>query len=1213
MIDALATVFDGQADLYVHADALHRQHVAEVEGPYATHESAYQELAMYVEHLNGFANQDGFVRVLERVEALLAPVGGDGDDEASLPSLLAVHWICYLFAKVVDNLTPEYKAAYTQRLRAAVCGVLLSRTEEQLQHEDRKTVMGIVEQLGVAVGDLVPFRFELANKCLHLGLLDKRLLGLQLMCDVVAEEERDERLLANSRVAPLLVQAGVIEYLYGPGVHSELLARCAELPVFLAHTARLTEAHIDAVWTASVGQHESIAVEVYKSVAALAKELEGPLREHLQAKLASVTDVDAAFLNMVQSFGPFGLELLWKLSLGGGSAPALDVLAASFGDPAFHAQRPVYMERCVHEIAAGSDGATQASQLLVKMVLTYPVGTLENQDGFVVQWLHSRYRVLELVVQDVARYQAAADRHWREQLGGAGDPNVVCFRGRHAHHEVVKTRIELLGFLLAKGAAVGVTLSSAQLDVLWQCMVVHALSPWELAQTFAWWCTEGLLGPEGSAHVFAKFTDEAAVPLFRHPGSFACFQSLFVRCNQHAGLVNDRTPLDRVLGVGMLWRVALELGDDAVAREACELLVKTQKRCAPDYALFINQCLDQLERCRAAGDLAKAQRCTGTLQLFLTELRGRVVDPNAQPFAIKIGLVAQPLRTLTLDVYPHTTVGEVALRVARELQLESAEGMRVIAQGHELKYGNDTMADHKVAAGSVLHFMLPSAGAAKRGGVDTSNVGALDASLSPAYILSHAPYFDRLYALLDAGDFSKLVWTVVEKLPLNRDAVDVTQLPERPSHRLYYSLAVLEELVQPRGDDAPVALTTQPPLPQLLAALVQSAPFTPVALLCIHALLAVLKTTSATPAPPVLLAIVRSVCEQPGAPEQQADAAKCCAGALDLYQRAVAHTPAAALLEALYPLLEPALLLCPNAAVRSHVCDAALALCGTSSLASALAQRLFALLPVAGGAATTAAQYFYLADKLVAQLELPFEFDAIALSRSLCAGIMGRATLEQRFDTSTEDQVLQGYMRLLATFSGRGVSVEQAPALVDHLMSHCLFASPSLADHGPLAPPTCKRRTTRRLALALLAQVGCSPALLERLSELTWGAHSRLPQPASPMVVAAAAPPLLRGWAYLPSALEKDRCGYVGLKNQGATCYMNSFMQNLYMQPEFRQAVLRADVLANQGEPDLAKNFLFQLQAFFGHLQESELRAYDTQSFVECYPLNPLQQQDVDE
>lgn len=35
----------------------------------------------------------------------------------------------------------------------------------------------------------------------------------------------------------------------------------------------------------------------------------------------------------------------------------------------------------------------------------------------------------------------------------------------------------------------------------------------------------------------------------------------------------------------------------------------------------------------------------------------------------------------------------------------------------------------------------------------------------------------------------------------------------------------------------------------------------------------------------------------------------------------------------------------------------------------------------------------------------------------------------------------------------------------------------------------------------------------------------------------------------------KSETGFAGLSNQGATCYLNSFIQALYMTPEFRKAV----------------------------------------------------------
>lgn len=45
----------------------------------------------------------------------------------------------------------------------------------------------------------------------------------------------------------------------------------------------------------------------------------------------------------------------------------------------------------------------------------------------------------------------------------------------------------------------------------------------------------------------------------------------------------------------------------------------------------------------------------------------------------------------------------------------------------------------------------------------------------------------------------------------------------------------------------------------------------------------------------------------------------------------------------------------------------------------------------------------------------------------------------------------------------------------------------------------------------------------------------------------------------MPAVDGRAACGYVGLKNAGATCYMNSVLQQLYMVPGVPEAVLSVD------------------------------------------------------
>jgi len=46
---------------------------------------------------------------------------------------------------------------------------------------------------------------------------------------------------------------------------------------------------------------------------------------------------------------------------------------------------------------------------------------------------------------------------------------------------------------------------------------------------------------------------------------------------------------------------------------------------------------------------------------------------------------------------------------------------------------------------------------------------------------------------------------------------------------------------------------------------------------------------------------------------------------------------------------------------------------------------------------------------------------------------------------------------------------------------------------------------------------------------------------------------------YLPPVDGRADCGYVGLRNGGATCYMNSVIQQLYMVPGIPEAVLSVE------------------------------------------------------
>jgi hypothetical protein len=78
------------------------------------------------------------------------------------------------------------------------------------------------------------------------------------------------------------------------------------------------------------------------------------------------------------------------------------------------------------------------------------------------------------------------------------------------------------------------------------------------------------------------------------------------------------------------------------------------------------------------------------------------------------------------------------------------------------------------------------------------------------------------------------------------------------------------------------------------------------------------------------------------------------------------------------------------------------------------------------------------------------------------------------------------------------------------------------------------------------------------------------------------------------------KANYVGLRNQGATCYMNAIIQQLFMLPRFRSGLLAANIPAGLGLEPVRK-----LKETFIHLNEGTMSYYDPVCLViACREMN---------
>ena len=102
---------------------------------------------------------------------------------------------------------------------------------------------------------------------------------------------------------------------------------------------------------------------------------------------------------------------------------------------------------------------------------------------------------------------------------------------------------------------------------------------------------------------------------------------------------------------------------------------------------------------------------------------------------------------------------------------------------------------------------------------------------------------------------------------------------------------------------------------------------------------------------------------------------------------------------------------------------------------------------------------------------------------------------------------------------------------------------------------------------------------------------------------------------YSTEVNQRSPTAYAGMKNLGNICYMNSMVQQLYMNRNFRYLLLRIDDKKARPVDD---NILHQIQRIFGYLEGTTRLDFAPSAFCVAYKpfgesVNIMMQQDVQE
>jgi ubiquitin C-terminal hydrolase len=1116
-----------------------------------------------------------------------------------------------------------------------------------------------------AVIDLL--QLTIALRLLNARVLEKRVNGLDTLAN--ACKPLAQRATGPAVLVDWLVENKIVSLVFAHGEpHHEMVRRSTPVLQFLARHRALSADMIGMLWTAASSSNEDVSRAGYTVYADLAKDMSVDELDVLFDRLSQTpfSQMRAFDLEFIKSFTQnakrqvrfvpagstvptkwYGLDIFWQI-LQEEKEVSSDILTLAatiltdlLREATFVSQRPVYLTKCVEGLREGK-AVVQCIEMCKSILLLY------HQKNMHIQSLETDHSILSLLLNDIVKFQE--QKHDDLKL----------------HDENLGKRLDFLEFLLSSSALL---LTDEMVALLWDAFVIKQHSVKDQAK-FLTWLGSAVQSKQPAVAVihgavvhypsfsfpvientFTTYMCEQLNPVSLDEKGF----TTFARYMTHINCTNQRlwsaeitnpvvSNFNDLVGLDPLWQVALYSQDVKVLKEARTFLVSLYVRVdyrtsEPEkqvvWRAFVDKCMTFLVP-------------ESSDQVLLSVLA--VLTQFVQKF--EAGEIVYP---------PQFAVGDPVK--AKWKKNDSRYDARV-----RIVHGDGTydilFKDNDQDGNCPEHWMTHTSEAGKQR-AQLRREAVTEHFFARTILANEDAYFNGIFNLLENVNpqVSQDTWKLLSILPHNdslsqqvnaigsENPPDLkTLLPSTSTTQLLYTTQLLEAALTPPTSDVKentplIGQETDSKHLALAQAFVQTGGYGRLyslfvrtqapdlrsrgllqqqvvlqllrvllgidQILQMHEGLSVYDDAVLMPLLVDMLHVMATLDFDVKADKTSQTATIQAELVSQLFRLLIARAEAnPAVLSTLYssPVLSDlvigGLVRHHNKEVRKEMTNSINNLCSSSTLAAVQDPRSV-FLPLLLSCMDTMAEgctpdFFALLRTLVqgGNLDAVEGVNPASLVFNLVAILDSYVGSEK--NSSSPDELMRGLLglvrELLVTLPELKEEVGQSRNLI-HIVHQYLFEkpAPNLSEPSGVLPPKCKTRDSRALGYALLTELaqGC-PTNAAALVRLISPNHLHPPGKNTE-------------WQFESKSEEKSSAGYVGLKNLGSICYMNSTMQQLYMIPHLRKRLLQVDEYGEKGE----EGVMYQFQYLLAFLQQSERQFFTPRNFCSAFNINTAIQEDA--